>query len=228
MGKGQKNVGKQAIDPRVLKLQKLSPFFHEMPQLFSKMAVFFEYQSWDKGDIIQEQGKQIDNLYWIVDGTCKVSRRIPFIVRTHYGKVSYNPYTPGEPFVTPATRDGGLEEKLVEVQLQTQENLEEGHWFSYIPLAPKRIQNFHFEKEDIYRYRVLYQSEYVVAADSKVNTVKITFEDFMDISNAAVIKTLDEKSDLHRFDLRMLQNQYLDQRAWDNLKKTVVDEIVKK
>lgn len=216
---------KEVVDPRILKLKVDSKFFLESPAFFTKIALFFEIQTWEKGDVIQGQNNPIDNFFWIIEGSCSVSRDVPFVSKTLYGKTSFIAYNPGDHFTPIKNADG--EEKMVSFELQTQENLEVGDWFPYIPLPVKSFQR-EFEKEDIFKYRLFNNSEYTVTAMGKVSTVRIGFDDFMDLAPKATIESLEEMSSLHRFDLRMLQNQYLEQRAWENMKKTVVSGIVKK
>lgn len=210
-----------------MKLLQTSTFFASNQSYFQKIAPFFIFQVWDKGDVIQDQDKCIDDIFWIVDGSCSISRRIPFIAKTHYGRTSYQAYTPGDPFTPTKTAD--LDEKITHIQLQTQENIDAGDWFSYLPMPIKKIQHNEFEKELLFKNRIISPCEYIITADSsKVSTVKLSFEDVIDFASKDVIKSLDADCSIHRFDLKLLQSQFLDQKAYQSFKRNILNEIGRK
>ena len=96
----------------------------QQPIFFSKIGVFFEYQVWEKGDVIQMPNKQIDYLYWIISGECRVSRQLPYISKTAMGRTVYRPFDPKDEFFAIKTHE--FEEKMVDFEVETQENLVQG------------------------------------------------------------------------------------------------------
>jgi hypothetical protein len=214
------------IDSRAYKIEK-TQFFTNTPSFFQKVAIFFEFSVWEQDEVIQEQDKPADHFYWIIQGSCMVSKRIPFVTQSLLGHTTLRAFDPATENFTPL-KTSDREEKIDYITLKTHENLEIGDHFPYIPLDAVAASQFNIKKEDVYINRLKSGCEYSVVANSaKVITASVNFADFMDIASASVIKAMIDTCKITRFPLKILQEQYLNQRAWDIHKKNTINAIVK-
>lgn len=227
------------IDPRCLGLEKNCKLFSGATgSAFSKLAIFFDYQVYEKGEIIQAQDKRIDFLFFILKGSCGVTRSLPFIVKTQYEKSTMVACADPASFVPiPKTKELQYEEKLTWVTLSTQDNLGTYDYFSHLPIkegaallssSEKPIHTaLEQDKESIYRYRLLRGSDYTIsAASDNCLLARIAMEDLMDIASAPLLLALLDTCPLMRYSMAELQEQYLQDRAWEKMKKSTVDGVV--
>jgi len=214
------------IDPRAFKIEK-TQLFTAIPSFFQKVAIFFEFSVWEQDEVIQSQDNPTDHFYWIIQGSCIITKRIPFINQTVLGHTTLRALDSETETFTPI-KTSDREERIDYITLKTHDNLEIGDHFPYIPLDARAASEFAIKKEDVYIHRMKSGCEYsVVAASPKVMTASINFADFMDIASTNVIRAMIDTSKITRFPLKILQEQYLSQRAWDAHKKNTISALVK-
>ncbi|KAJ3303215.1 hypothetical protein HDV03_004124 [Kappamyces sp. JEL0829] len=210
-GPSKESVRLTTVDERAFVLER-SPVFAAHPELFKKISVFLEFSVWEKDEPILAQGDTINNFFWIVSGSCQVFKSLPFCCQqTAPGKSVVRSYGAGDVV--------GPDDKIVDIQMTTQDALAVGDWFPYVPIDLDDAMHFTDEKDAVYRYRIKHGSEYSVVADSTVITASVDFADFMFLASPAVVKTMIEQPRVFRYDTRHLQQAYLDLRAWEEHKK---------
>jgi hypothetical protein len=228
-----------AIDFRCLPLENNCKLFTS-PGLsfFSKLALFFDLQTYGKGEVIQEQEKRINYFFFILKGTCSVHRTVPFIVKTQYEKSTYIACADPTSFVPiPKTKEQQYEEKLTWVTVSTQDDLGMFDYFPHLPIkegatlltfAEKPIISaLEEDKESIYRYNLLRGSDFTITASSdNCFLARIAMEDLMDIASGPLLRAMVDTCPLIRYSMAELQKQYLQDRAWETYRKDTVDSVV--
>lgn len=209
----------EKVDSRSYALESTA-IFQQLPAYLSKLALFFEFHTYEKDDVIQKQDDSIKNLHWIIKGSVNVTKIVPFISKSNNGKVVLKAYVKDQEFVP--FKKGNEEEKLLLIELGIQDALHPGDWFPYIPLSDIPAT----EKNDtLYRTWLDHQSECKITAAEKVVTASITSVEFLDVCSLEVVRAFIANTYVRRFAVELLQEQYLEQRHWDSHKRSVVGEL---
>lgn len=222
-GLGHKEASRNdVIDPRAFQLENTA-IFQQLPSLFFKIAVFFEFKTWEKDQIIQKQGENITTFYWIIRGAVKVSKIVPFISKSNNGKVTLKSYN-GQEFQS--VKKQYEEEKLVQIELETQGSLQQGDWMPYIPIDANLITSPNWSEESYFLCRTSSPSECQLTAEDNVLTASISFLDLIAVTTTPGLQLFFENTPVYRFPMEVLQEQYLDQRKWESHKKGIVEEVI--
>lgn len=176
---------------------------------------FFHIYSYTKGQTIVEEGSQFNELLWILDGVCKVTRKLPFLKTQGVLEISqFNQMR---------------NEKYVQIVVETQD-LSTGEFFPNVPeihqgiLTPKDIQkNLYVEF-----FQKLYPSDpntfqkMGLVAAGMVTIAAIKFTDLIPmISNDFLLKLMREPC-VQMYDMRELQQKILSQEEWKATKTKVL------
>ena len=222
MSTSKKGNADSFIDSRANSISGLG-ILAQMPEFFKKIAVFFHFQSYERGEIIQAANEKIDRISFVISGSCKVTVVIPLIAQSNYDKVILKPC----PVRKSEFVNSGLE-KCEEVEVETQSSLIPGDWIPYIPLARSEIASGKWTKETIFLHRFKNLSECQVTAADKVVMASVPFEDFMDLALDDTLKKFLDNTVINRYPIEELQAQYLSQNAWEEHKKQTVQDIIHK
>lgn len=218
--KSKKNE-KRLLDPRTVALQKLSPLFQQEAELYKKLSIFFEFKSFEKGEVITKQDEIIDNIFWILDGAVRVTRVVPFISKTQYGKVSQRPYDKSIPFTPVKTAD--TEEKVVYVEVETQLDISAGEWFPSLPTQDQ----FHIDKTTLFQQRFKSPVEHQYTASLKTLVAFVPFADFVDLAPESAVIAMIQSTPTHQSNMGEIQQLYLEHRNWESYKKQTMRNLEK-
>lgn len=207
------------------------PVFAGHREFLDKIMCFFKLYTYGKNHVIQEEGTQPLEIFWIIEGTCNSVKIVPFVERTIKSKTTMRAFVPNEKLAG--------DENLVKLQLKTQE-LVAGDFFPTFPLLGNNPQTIKYlgassiAKElyhDFYsKLKVddprTYCSSSIIT-DSVVMVAAIQFNDFIQIVPSDILFSLVVQPSLHTFPLEQLQNQYLEQRQWKSHKKAILNQFHK-
>jgi CRP-like cAMP-binding protein len=203
--------------------------FDNNQDFLEKAMCFFKLYTFQKNDIILEEGTQPLELFWIVQGTCKVLQTVPIVKKVVKRKVITRPYIFGNKV--------GENENVVHVQLETQE-LNSGDNFPYIPnlekdsgtnaltalsLSKGKYVDF-YNKMSVDEPLTFATCSVVAAMETTVAAIQFT--DFVQIVPRDVLFSMITSPTLQPFTVQELQQQYMNHQSWNDHKKTVVDEII--
>lgn len=148
--------------------------FKEHQSLFKKMAIFFDIRKWEQGAPIVKQGDTIENIYWVLQGSCSIQRKLPFAEKKT---------AKGNEIVNKTFADVNELDKNESIRYLTVSTPANVEWFPYLPIPRNQDTLSVKSKEAVYFGRVQSPMDFTVSADSKlVLTASITFEDLVDIS----------------------------------------------
>jgi hypothetical protein len=217
----KKNFDVSAIDPRALLISKMGVFKHD-PEFFKRIAIFFQFTQYEKGEIIIPGNQKIDKIGFVIKGSCNVTSILPFIAKRNYEKTILQPTA----ILAKSEFKQTETEKYVTAEVETQSTIHEGDWIPYIPVDKESVKNLTWKKENIYIYRYRNLCECQITAADQVIIASVPFEDFMSLAKESTIRVFIENPCVQRFLLPELQAQYLAQIAWDDHKKTIVDDLM--
>ena len=207
------------IDPRSFILEKQAALFVENPEFFKKISIFFEFNVWSKDEIIVDQGSTINDFFWIVQGSCSTSKNMSFLSQTNQASKTMMKIFEADDVIGP-------DRCVVDVQVSTQDQLQVGDWFPYVPFNKEEREIFTDQKDLIYRDRVVNGCEYQIKADSKCITASVNFADFLFLASPTILQHMIQNSSVTKYDSRQLQDEYLKQRAWGEHKKDTIEKLV--
>jgi hypothetical protein len=203
--------------------------FENNQEFLEKAMCFFKLYTFQKDDIILEEGTQPLELFWITKGTCKVLQTVPIVKKVIKKKVIMRPYVLGSKI--------GENENIVQIQLETQE-LSNGDNFPYIPNLEKDFGTRTLTSLSLAKgkYVDFYNKMSVdepltfatcsVIASVETTVAAIQFTDFVQIVPKDVLFAMVTTPTLQPFSVQELQQQYMNHQSWNDHKKTVVDEII--
>ena len=201
-----------------------SILFKENAVIFKKIAIFFDIRKWEKGQNIWNQGETVDHFYWILEGSCSVRRKVPFLEKkTSKGKEIVNKNF--------SANELDKNDNLVYITLGTQDNLEIGDWFPPLPVPKKELSTSSASidtKEWVYYGRIQHPFEFTITADTKhVLTARISFEDLMDLSNISFLSDMHMSPRVIKYTQKELQQSYIDQLQWEKHKQGIISNVGK-
>eukprot|EP00842_Homolaphlyctis_polyrhiza_P002220 jgi/Hompol1/299/HPOL_000896-RA len=211
-------------------LKNIPNFSNAAPALLDTIASQFQTMVYEPNETVVQEGMAIPDLHWIVKGTCRIIKVVPFVER----RIKVNSSTVNKQVLpyTPSTTIGP-DEELIHHTFTIQE-LEPGDHFPGIPpLQDDPYANeFTFKKEHYVHQLELMDPtsqenkvSYSVVANSHLETMVISRLDFAHLSSKEIIVGALQSKNLHLISMTELQEAYLDKRKWQNFKKSVVKQV---
>jgi hypothetical protein len=174
--------------------------FKERPDLLKKISQSISFQNWSNGEVILLEQSPLKTLYWLVQGTCLVTKNVSFTVSKETGQLV--PYIDGESV--------GPSESLT-LQLETQD-LQVGDWFPYIPVDETEVENG-IQKRFLLNKFLGHPLEVSVVASSPCQTACVQIDEFFDAASLNIIYSMIRNTPIILFTEEFLQQEYLEQRA---------------
>ncbi|KAJ3268221.1 hypothetical protein HDV01_003259 [Terramyces sp. JEL0728] len=179
---------------------------------------FFHIYSFTKGQVILEEGRQFNELYWVLDGVCKVTRKLPFLryqgilASTSFGEMQHENYT----------------QILVETQ-----DLNVGDFFPNIPTVKEGTFSHQDIQKNVYVdfFERLYPDDSKtfqktgVIADGMVTLAAIKLTDLMPVVPCELLYKLIQEPCIELYDLVILQRKVLSQQEWKSTKTKILHNI---
>jgi hypothetical protein len=214
---------------RILGPLSALPMFSDHYDFLEKILVFFKIYTFSEGHVIQEEGAQLMELFWILEGSCKVQQSVPFVLRAKKQKGKSNVEAYDE---TILLKKG---DKKVDLELETQE-LYPGESFPPFPLlgdlettkylGPASVQKDQYV-EFFAKLKVdnkLTYSKTNVVAGGVVVVASIQFNDFVQLAPKNILYELIFNPSLITHSIEKLQGEFLEQQSWKDHRKLIVGE----
>lgn len=195
---------------------------------------FFKLFTFEKGELIQAENEQLLSLHWLVKGSCRVVKTVPFILqKTQIGrKISA--------LLRECTDDEilGPGETSKPHQL-TIHSLDEGSFFPPIPnipgYSPEEYELLFNDKSEFVKFfeelkpeDLRTWSQVSVIATSKCTIASIQLKDFMALAPVPLIKEMMQSPSVASFSLQEIQQAYLQKNNWQSHRKSVVNDLYRK
>jgi CRP-like cAMP-binding protein len=199
-------------------------------EVAEKIFPFFNIFSYEPGHIIQQEGEQSLNIYWIINGECSVDRVVPFVSNPKKLGKQVRRYIPAE-----ILQDG---DQLVNLKLTTQKLLADS-CFPTIPFLGTNSDTLRYLGADalvkdnyIDFYSRLSASDHrtwlpcTVRASTTVVIGSMHMIDFIRLVPKEMIFQLALKPSIHDFGMKELQEQYLEEQRWGVVKKEIMNDVI--
>eukprot|EP00842_Homolaphlyctis_polyrhiza_P004547 jgi/Hompol1/5093/HPOL_000489-RA len=183
---------------------------------------------YEANETIIYEGTQITKIHWIVSGSCRCVKVIPFVQRTtQIGFEKATRQLRAHDGVTPCAAD----EEILETPLTIQE-LENWDHFPGLPIVTD-VNDYTFNRE-IYIKSLedangvpTLKAEYSVFSTSKVEIASIAIADYLRLAPVSLILEVLRGKNLVDVSTTQLQEAYLEKRKWETYKKSVVNQVQK-
>jgi CRP-like cAMP-binding protein len=207
---------RQVLEPLIF-----LPVFSDHKEFLEKLITFFNIYQFGENHMIQEEGLQTLELFWILEGTCKVVQNVSFVQRLKKLEGFTEDTVLGE------------EEKKVTVPLQTQELLT-GDSFPPFPVLGEydQIKYCGSDLLDKEKYVNFFSnlgaddpktlSSTSVVSISKVIVAAIQFNDFVQLAPKPILYSMIVHPSVGAFSMESLQNGYLEQLKWKEHRKSII------
>ncbi|KAH6579458.1 hypothetical protein BASA61_010210 [Batrachochytrium salamandrivorans] len=222
----------RSISNRIAQLSRI-PYMEASENGFiEKAAHFFKCITYDANEQILLEGTENLDLFWILRGTCRCVKLVPFVQkRVRNGFSSVRNCMRAHQENIPLAEDEERSDQLLRVQ-----ELQE---YDFFPDMPKNIErldqwltdsmfnkddyiDFLTEQDPICSPLLSYAS---VIAKTKVEVMTISRVDFCRLASVRMIIKLLLTQNIQRVPIEMLQTAYLEKRSWDCYKKRIASEV---
>lgn len=195
--------------------------FSGQKEFLEKLITFVKIYHFGENHVIQEEGLHTLDLFWILEGTCKVVRNVSFVQRQKKLEIYTDDTALGE------------EDKKVTVPLQTQE-LVVGNFFPPFPILGEydKIEYSGADLLDKEKYVAFFSNHETddpnsyscssVVSISKVIVAAIHFNDFVTLAPKAILYSMIVQPSVGNFSIEQLQREYLEQLKWKEHRKTII------
>ncbi|KAJ3327484.1 hypothetical protein HDU76_011721 [Blyttiomyces sp. JEL0837] len=216
------------IATRVSALSTIPHFDQAHPSVIEKAAQAAQLLTFQPQEPIIHEGVENYSIFWIVSGTCRAMKLVPFVKRittpecaTHSKKYTLVPYEEGVTELGPG-------DKVVTQLLNIRELVPGDHF----PEMTASVNPERFNKIELMSRlssdgpnRADARAYISVVASSRVEVIGMTRVDYARIAtNEMILKTLADRA-LLRVPMNVLQESMIEKRSWNLFKKKVVDEI---
>nr|KAJ3422743.1 Cyclic nucleotide-binding domain-containing protein 2 [Polyrhizophydium stewartii] len=200
-----------------------------------KAAYFFRKVRYEPNEAILLEGTESTDLFWILKGTCRCVKLVPFVQKkTRLGFSAVKSHMRAHNASVPL----GDDEELVEQLLSIQE-LQASDCFPDMPMSSARLDQWltesMFDKERYIDFLVNIDptspssKAYVsVIANTRVEVVAIPRVDFCRLASVRMLLNLLLNQGFRRTPIEQLQHAFLEHRNWQIFKRRVVSEIIRK
>ncbi|KAI8925287.1 hypothetical protein BC831DRAFT_461762 [Entophlyctis helioformis] len=221
-----------SLGPPCRKLAMLStiPVFQTTPEFPENAANLFEIITYEPNETIIYEGTEAGQLFWILKGTCRCVKVVPFVQKkVKVGFSTMNKHlTPYNPSMTLAA-----DEEIIQNLLTIQE-LEHGDHFPGIPAYQDDdyTNEFTFKKEKYVHQLELEdptnpktKAGFSVVASTQVEAAVISRLDYVRAATKEMLVETLRSKNLHQVSMAQLQEAFLDKWKWDIYKKQVVNSV---
>ncbi|KAJ3213779.1 hypothetical protein HDU67_002436 [Dinochytrium kinnereticum] len=215
------------IASRVTALQKLPHFSNAHPSVLERMAQISQLHSFKPQQTIVKEGVENYLLYWIISGSCRAVKLVPFLKRrttpecaVHSSKYTVVPYDPAKELQP---------EDEISMQLLNIRELSEGDHFPDMAAAinPERFNKIELMSRlsSDNPNRLDARAYISVITNTKVEVISMTRVDYARVAtNDMILKIISDRRLLH-IPITDLQTSVLQKREWDLYKKRYVERV---
>ncbi|KAJ3310623.1 Cyclic nucleotide-binding domain-containing protein 2 [Boothiomyces sp. JEL0838] len=186
---------------------------------------FFHVYNYSKNSVIVEQGSQITEMQFIIEGSCKVTRLLPFI------KSSFN-----KAILQPCTFEDMHEPLYTTVKVDTQDLFQGAHY----PTIPKLFTDQEVMTESEFTKNLYYDlynnfdpqnhhiyHKYGIIADENVQIASMRIQDFIHMAPKVLLYRMIMQPSVELYDAKELQLKYLSQVDWNEKKQEILKVFMK-
>lgn len=202
------------------------PHFMKSPDFLSKSNPSFEVATYSANDVILQEGAVVHKLYWVLSGSCKCTKKIPFVQRKNGNDKELficdsSPLRPGDEVI----------ERTFEIQ-----QLDTSDHFPGLP--PASIQAKEFGQIDHENSALISQflresdadssvAEYSVIAVTKTEIASLLKSDYIKFASEEMIEDTLMQKNLYHVSVAEVQRTFLEEMNWLNYKKQLMEGIKK-
>ena len=214
-------ISPEELDEQINALCSLS-YFASNRSFLENSKGCFEITIYSIGDIIINEGDMIDRFYFIMNGSCRCTKSVPFISKKNFPVKQLFPYDQNKLL--------GPQEEIVHCVLDFQA-LETSDHFPGIPPEANRIKEIlevdseransmlrgyiGDSKED-----GMYLCQYSVIATSRSEIASISKIDYITHATRSMIAENLMQKNLYHVSIKEVQDAFLAQQQWESYKKT--------
>ncbi|KAJ3253798.1 hypothetical protein HK103_005285 [Boothiomyces macroporosus] len=186
---------------------------------------FFHVYNYSKNSVIVEQGSQITEMQFIIEGSCKVTRLLPFI------KSSFN-----KAILQPCTFEDMHEPLYTTVKVDTQDLFQGAHY----PTIPKLFTDQEVMTESEFTKNLYYDlynnfdpqnhhiyHKYGIIADENVQIASMRIQDFIHMAPKVLLYRMIMQPSVELYDAKELQLKYLSQVDWNEKRQEILKVFMK-
>eukprot|EP00842_Homolaphlyctis_polyrhiza_P003457 jgi/Hompol1/4111/HPOL_006929-RA len=210
-----------ALRDRHISIVGRIPHFADDNELLTKIVDSAAFSNYQANETIINQDSLSLNMYWILSGTCRSVKFMPFLKRKGLK---------GEDITIMCTKDTQLrkDEKPVD-ELVTLFEYEEGDTFPSIPknlVTELEAETYHLKSAFINEMSKPHgiKSEFTVITSSNVEVMSISWKDYATHSNIKMIRSLLSEN-RYNFTEQDVVAAYEARVAWDAFKKKTTEEV---
>ncbi|KAJ3108727.1 hypothetical protein HDU97_000125 [Phlyctochytrium planicorne] len=215
------------IATRVAALQQIPHFSNVHPSIIERIAQVSQLHSYMAQEAIVKEGYENYLLHWIVSGSCRAIKLVPFVKRwttpkcaLHSAKYTVLPYVEGME---------SMPQDEITMQLLNIRELKEGDHFPDMAAAinPERFNKIELMSRlsSDNPNRLDARSYVSVVTNTKVEVISMTRVDYARVAtNDMILKILADRCLLH-VPIQDLQTSVLQKREWDICKKRYVEKV---
>ncbi|KAJ2992372.1 Cyclic nucleotide-binding domain-containing protein 2 [Globomyces sp. JEL0801] len=215
------------LQDQLLQLSKLE-HFRKHPDFLKQTNTLFDLCVYSTNDTILTEGGAEHRVHFILQGSCKCVKKIPFIQKKTASK-ELSIMEPGQVI--------GNNEELVEHLFIIQE-LDTSDHFPGISIDAREANKTHNDPDNtdhLIPGHVGAESdfdptlvEYSVIATSRVEVASIPRVDYIKYATQDMIEETLHQKNLYNVSIKEVQLSFLEKMNWDNFKKNVVGKIPKR
>ncbi|KAJ3322532.1 TBC1 domain, member 5 [Boothiomyces sp. JEL0866] len=211
---------KEELEDQMDSLSRL-PHFTKHKDFLAKTNSLFEVVVYSMGDTILTEGQAETKIYFILEGNCKCTKKVPFLQKKGSGGKDISIYESNMPV--------GPNEEIIEHTFTIQE-LETSDHFPGINPETKKLNQVDIERaalasETDFDATIL---EFSVTATSRIEVASIPRSDYMKFATPDMLVETIQQKNLYEVSVRQVQEGFLEKLKWDSYKKNTVDNMKKK
>ncbi|KAJ3312413.1 hypothetical protein HDV04_003172 [Boothiomyces sp. JEL0838] len=211
---------KEELQDQMDSLSRL-PHFTKYKDFLAKTNSLFEILVYSTGDNILTEGQAETKIYFILEGHCKCTKKVPFIQKKGSGGKDIAIYEPSVPM--------GPNDEIIEHTFTIQE-LETSDHFPGINPETKKLNQIDLERaaltsETDFDATIL---EFSVTATSRIEVASIARSDYIKYATPDMLVETVQQKNLYEISVRQVQEGFLEKLKWDSYKRNTVDHMKKK
>lgn len=211
---------KEELQDQMDSLSRL-PHFTKYKDFLAKTNPLFEILVYSSGDTILTEGQAETKIYFILEGHCKCTKKVPFIQKKGSGGKDIAIYEPSVPM--------GPNDEIIEHTFTIQE-LETSDHFPGINPETKKLNQIDLERaaltsETDFDATIL---EFSVTATSRIEVASIARSDYIKYATPDMLVETVQQKNLYEISVRQVQEGFLEKLKWDSYKRNTVDHMKKK
>lgn len=180
----------------------------------------FKVAKYGMGSAIITEGSPADQLFWIIEGSCAVSRTVPFL--SLHKTLS----------AVPKGYQAAENEKIVTYHLETQV-IQRGDWFPCLMYSGKDKDLLGYDDPQMFDRPTMIakylkgniENPFNVTATTKCIVASIKCNDFLVHATPEILHGMVVNPKAHEYPIESIQQTFIEQRAWEDERKNMIQDL---